>query len=116
VSIEEWEIFFNVVCFGIILVINGFVLFMYRQTQPKFYRLLFWAVFLTFCSALTYGLYTALLDGFLVMKSTDGHMLAAKSRLVENMRLLALIVPGFMLAIAANLITSFLHPPNKEPK
>lgn len=104
-----WEVFFNVVCFGIAIAIGGFVIFMYRQCPPKFYGLLLWALFLTLGAALTYGLYSALLEEFLAMKSTDGQIIAVKTRLAENMRLLAFIVPGLMLGVAANLITSFLQ-------
>lgn len=87
---------------------------MYRQIQPKFYGLLLWALFLTLSAAFTFGLYSSLLDGFLAMKSTDTQVLAAKSRLVENMRLFAFVVPALMLAVAANLITSFLQAPNPK--
>lgn len=113
-SAEEWEVFFNVVCFGIAIAIGAFVMFMYRQVQPKFYGLLLWALFLTLGAAFTYGLYSSLLDGFLALKSTDGHVLAVKSRLVENMRLLAFVVPALMLAVAANLITTFLQAPSPK--
>ena len=113
-SAEQWEVFFNVVCFGIAIGIGGFVMFMYRQVQPKFYGLLLWALFLTLAAAFTYGLYSSLLEGFLAMKSTDDHVLAVKSRLSENTRLLAFVVPALMLAVAANLITSFLQAPSPK--
>jgi len=116
VSAIGWEVFFNVICFGIAIAIGGFVIFMYRQYQPKFYGLLLWALFLTLGAALTYGLYSALLDEFLAMKSADGQILAVKARLADNMRLLAFIVPGLMLGVAANLITSFLQAPSPKEK
>lgn len=117
-SAAGWEIFFNTVCVSVAIAIGGFVMFMYRQWQPKFYGLLLWALFLTLGAALTYGLYSALLDAFLAMKSADGQVVAVKTRLAENMRLLAFLVPGLMLAVAANLITTFLQAPSpkKEPQ
>jgi hypothetical protein len=35
---------------------------------------------------------------------------AVKTRLTENLNILRLVVPAVMLAVAANLITIFLHP------
>lgn len=113
-SPEGWEIFFNSICLGLALLLATFVFILYRGFQPKFYGLLFWALFLTLCASLTYGLYSSLLDAFLAMKSTDGAVMAAKTRLSENMRVFAFVVPGLMLAVAANLITTFLQAP--KPK
>lgn len=117
-SATGWEVFFNVVCFGIAIAIGGFVILMYRQCQPKFYGLLLWALFLTLGATLTYGLYSGLVDAFLMMKSTDSQVLAARSHLTENLRLLAFVVPSLMLAVAANLTTSFLQAssPKKDAK
>ncbi|WP_308142542.1 hypothetical protein [Burkholderia pseudomallei] len=110
-STAEWEIFFNVLCLGISIALGGFMIVMYRLWPPKFYGLLFWALFLTLGAAFTFGLYSSLLDAFLAMKSTDGQVLVARTRLAENMRLLAFAVPALMLSVASNLITSFLQAP-----
>jgi hypothetical protein len=113
-SAIQWEAFFNVVCFSVAIGLGAFVLFMYRQMPPKLYGLLLWALILTLGAAFTYGLYSAILDGLLAMQSLDNQVLAVKSRLVENMRILAFIVPALMLAVAANLITSFLQAPSPK--
>jgi len=109
-----WEIFFNIICFGIAIMIGGFVIFMYRQFQPKFYGLLLWALFLTLSAAFTYGLYSSMFETFLDMTSTDPEILAAGSRLAENMKLLSFVVPGLMLGVAVNLITTFLQASNPQ--
>ncbi|WP_407971021.1 hypothetical protein ACJ51O_00430 [Burkholderia pyrrocinia] len=108
-STAGWEIFFNVICFGIAIAIGGFVIVVYRQWPPKFYGLLFWALFLTLGAAFTYGLYSSLFDAFLTMKSADSQILTTKTQLAENMKLLGFIVPALMLSVAGNLITSFLQ-------
>lgn len=90
------------------------MLLMCRLWQPRFYGLLFWALFLTLGAAMTYGMYTALLEAFGAMKSSDAQVIAASGRLAENMRLLSFVVPGLMLAVAANLITEFLHAPRPQ--
>lgn len=113
-SVEGLEVMLNAVCFGIAVAIGGFVIFMYRQCQPRFYGLLVWAAFLVVGAAFTYGLYSALLQELLEMVSKDDEVLAAKNRLAENMRLLVFVVPALMLAVAANLITSFLQATSPE--
>ena len=110
-SAAVWEVIFNSICFGIAIAIGGFTIIMYRQFQPKFYGLLVYAFILTLGAAFTYGLYSDMLDAFLAMKSTGDDVLAAKTHLAENMRLLSFVVPGLMLAVAANLITAFLQAP-----
>lgn len=111
-----WEYLFNTICLGIAVLIGGFTVFMYRLFQPKFYGLLLWAFFLTLCAALTYGIYTSLLDAFLGMKTIDKEVVLVKSRLADNMRLLAFVVPGLMLGVAVNLITAFIQAPNPRSK
>lgn len=106
-----WEIFFNVICFGVALTMGGFVIYMYREFPPKFFGLLIWALFLSLGAAFTYGLYTSLLEAFMSINSADTDVKAAGSRLADNMRLLSFVVPGLMLGVAVNLITAFLHAP-----
>jgi hypothetical protein len=115
-SAIQAEISVKGVCFGVAVALAAFAIFMCRQLQPKFYGLLFWALFLTLGAAFTYGLYSSLLESFLAMQSKNDQVLAAKSRLAENMRLLAFIVPALMLAVAANLITSFLQAPSPKKR
>jgi len=111
----EWELFFNVICFGIAIGCGGLTILMYRSCQPKFYGLLLWALVLALCAAFTYGLYSSLLVAFLEMKSVDTQVVAASHRLSEKMRLLSFVIPGLMLGVAANLITTFLQiPPRKK--
>jgi hypothetical protein len=113
-SSGEAEIFFNGICFGVAILIGGFAIVMYRAWQPKFYGLLIWALFLILGAALTFGLYSSLLESFLAMKSIDKNVLVVRDRLAENVRLLAFVIPGLMLAVAANLITTFMQTPSPE--
>lgn len=109
-----WEVLFNTICFGVALAIGGFVLYMYRQVQPKFFGLLLWALFLSLSAAFTYGLYSSMLEAFQGIKSADPGVTAAGSRLADNMKLLSFVVPGLMLGVAVNLITAFLQAPNPK--
>ena len=109
-----WEVLFNTICFGAALAIGGFVLYMYRQFQPKFFGLLLWALFLSLSAAFTYGLYSSMLEAFQAMRSADPGVTAAGSRLADNMKLLSFVVPGLILGVAVNLITAFLQAPNPK--
>lgn len=108
-----WELLFNAICLSVALSIGGFMIFMFRKFQPKFFGLLIWAFFLTLGAALTYGLYSSLLDSFQALKSSDPVITAAGVRLADNMKLLSFVVPGLMLGVAVNLITAFLQAPSR---
>jgi Ca2+/Na+ antiporter len=108
-SPSGWENFFNVIYFGLALLFSFFVLLGYRANRPRFYGLLFWALFLILCSWLLFSLYSESLDLFLAMKGLKPNENAVRIHLSENLRILVFVVPGVMLAVAANLITQFLN-------
>lgn len=115
-SLGTFTIAINLLCLFFAFLLGSFVLSMYRRCQPKFYGLLLWAFFLTLSAAFTYGLYTMILDFLVTMKGGHEEARTALSDLAENMKLLAFVVPGLMLGVAANLITDFLQAPSPKDK
>lgn len=110
-SLSGWETLFNAIYFGLALLFSVFVLSGYRALRPKYYGLLCWALILILCAALLFGLYNGSLDIFLAMKGLKPDEEVVRTRLSENLRVLVFVVPGLMLAVAANLITQFLNAP-----
>lgn len=110
-STAGWEVLSNAICFGVAFLIGGFMIFMYRQYQPRLYGRLVWAGFLILAAAFCYGLYTAMLESFTDMKPSDASMAAASARLAENLKLLAFVVPAVLLGVAVNLVTAFMETP-----
>lgn len=111
-SPSGWETLFNVIYFGLALLFSFFVLSGYRAIRPRYYGLLWWALILILCASLLFGLYSGSLDLFLAMKGLKPEEEVVRVRLSENLRILVFVVPGVMLAVAANLITQFLNAPS----
>lgn len=111
-SPSGWETLFNIIYFGFALLFSLFILFGYRHLRPRFYGLLYWALVLILCASFLFQLYSGSLDVFLAMKGLKPDEEAVRLRLSEDLRILAFVVPGVMLGVAANLITQFLNTPN----
>lgn len=111
-SPSGWETLFNVIYFGLALLFSFLVLLGYRAIRPRYYGLLLWALFLILCSSLLFGLYSESLDLFLAMKGLKPQEEVVRVQMSENLRILVFVVPGVMLAVAANLITQFLNAPS----
>ena len=110
------ELIYNLICLGVALFFGLGVIVVYRAMQPKFYGYLLWALILILSACLTFSLYMDLLEVFQSFRSDDKEVTAAAKRLSENMKLFAFAVPGLMLAVAANLITTFMQAPKPEKK
>ena len=110
-SLSTWELIFNLAYFGLALVVAALIIYLYRAMRPKFYGFLYWSLVLILAASFFFGLYTITLDGFFSIQGLDSEEVASRTRLSTNVRILAFVVPGVMLAIAANLITQFLNTP-----
>lgn len=108
-SASGWETLFNVMYFGFALGIAVFVLFLYRVNRPKYYGLLYWALFLILGASFLFQIYSGSLDLFLEMKNLKPDEEVVRRRLTEDLRILVFVVPGILLGVAANLITQFLN-------
>ncbi len=104
------EIFLNIANFTPAFILSGLVLYFYPQCHHKFADLLC-AVILIFFASFLFGLYSGLSEVFHIMKG-DGlrsEEEAVRIHLIEDLRVLVLVVPAVMLGVAANLITQFLN-------
>lgn len=116
-SPADWETLFNVFYFGCALVISLFVVVGYKSKPPKYYGLLYWALTLILGASFLFGLYNGSLEAFLEIRGLKAEEAAVRTRLTDNLRTLVFVVPGVMLAIAANLITQFMNTqaPSERP-
>ncbi|GEM_PF-4798478 len=97
----------NTLFIGLALLLFFIVMIPYRALQPKGYGLLFYALLLTLCACLTYGLYN---DELQVLADSIASS-SVTAKLASNLRILVFVVPGLMLGVAANLITAYLQAP-----
>jgi hypothetical protein len=113
-SLSDWETFVNVTNFGLAFIIGAIPLTLYRSGS-KLMDLLY-AILLILGASLLFGLYTESYDMFRAAWGLKPEEEVVRTRLTENLHILVFIVPGVMLAVAANLITSFLsaRPPLKR--
>ncbi len=107
-SVQGWEIFFNVAYTLVTAVVSLAILFFYKTRQPIYYGFLVWGLGFIFCACFFLGLYGESLETFMASKTTTLEDVLVKERLVSNLKILVFIVPGVMAGIAANLLTEFL--------
>ena len=110
------EMFFNFLFLAVALVLSFFFLVFYPTFHSKcrgpfkdFYPLIGAIVLIIWASGLI-GLYDDLHKIYSDAYGLTPEEEAVKTRLTENLNILRLVVPAVMLAVAANLITTFLHP------
>lgn len=107
-SVQGWEIFFNVAYTLIIAIVSLTVLLLYKAKQPVYYGFLFWGFTLILCACFFLGLYGESLEVFMASRTTTQEEVLVRDRLVSSLKILVFIVPGVVAGIAANLLTEFL--------
>jgi len=109
-----WEILFNYIYFGLAIGLGGLVIFMCKWKKLVYYGYIFWGVILIFFAACLLNFYSASLKLFIDVTLSTTSEEAVRKNLIENLEILVFIVPGVMLAVAANLITDFLKLDNPQ--
>ena len=107
-SLQGWEIFFNVAYTTLLAIVSLGILFLYKAKQPVYYGFLVWGFSMIFCACVFLGFYSESLDAFIATKTITPDELHVKERLISNLKILVFIVPGVMAGIAANLLSEFL--------
>ncbi len=107
-STDQLVILFNIVYATITALLSICIFIGYKVKQPKYYGLLLWAFVLIIFASFFVGLYGDALEAFQSTAAENFDEEKLKENMISSLKILVFIVPGVMVAIAANLITEFL--------